>query len=191
MNDPIDFLFQQVSPHFTLNDEIKAAWSKILEVKTFPKDRIFTKKGDYTQQEVFVIDGLVRGYYEIEDQEKNVSFFHQGQFMTPWHIRTSESRSALNYQFLEETTALVFDQAGFTQMRYQFDSMRKLGEHIVYLELERLRTREQQLLGMNAETRYLAFCQQNPQLIQQLNQYHIASYLNISPVSLSRIRKNS
>lgn len=49
--------------------------------------------------------------------------------------------------------------------------------------------RERELLLEDAESRYLHFMEQYPSLHQRLKQHYIASYLGISPVSLSRIRK--
>jgi CRP-like cAMP-binding protein len=48
--------------------------------------------------------------------------------------------------------------------------------------------REARLLLGNAELRYKWFCKEYPELVERLTQYHIASFLGITPVSLSRLR---
>ena len=50
--------------------------------------------------------------------------------------------------------------------------------------------RESELLLNNAQERYLQFLEDYPDLENRISQYHIASYLNIAPESLSRIRAN-
>ena len=56
----------------------------------------------------------------------------------------------------------------------------------LYAEKER---REKSLLTDNAETRYRIFLKEYPGFIDRFKHYHIASYLGISNVSLSRIRR--
>ena len=52
-----------------------------------------------------------------------------------------------------------------------------------------LTRREARLLLGNAEQRYRWFCKEYPELLERIPQYHIASFLGITPVSLSRLRK--
>ena len=46
------------------------------------------------------------------------------------------------------------------------------------------------LLQQQAKDRYLSFVQQYPDLIERVPQYHIASYLRITEVSLSRLKRS-
>lgn len=49
--------------------------------------------------------------------------------------------------------------------------------------------REAMLLTCNAEERYLWLAENEPQLLAQVPQFHIASYIGVDPVSLSRIKR--
>jgi hypothetical protein len=62
-------------------------------------------------------------------------------------------------------------------------------EYVVSLFIEK-EDRERSFLTEDAKTRYLCFKEKHPDLEQQIHQFHIASFLGISPVSLSRIRAN-
>jgi CRP-like cAMP-binding protein len=57
----------------------------------------------------------------------------------------------------------------------------------LFIEKEK---REREFLSEDATARYLSFKQNNPGLEEKVSQYHVASYLGITPVALSRIRKN-
>jgi CRP-like cAMP-binding protein len=57
----------------------------------------------------------------------------------------------------------------------------------IFIEKEK---REREFLSDDAETRYLNFIQKYSGIEKRINQYQIASYLGISHVTLSRIRKN-
>ena len=106
----------------------------------------------------------------------------------PWHTRTVNSRSMANFQFIENTTVLVFNAEKFTALRFEFKELQRIGESIVEEEFNRLRNREIQLLGMLAAERFELFCKEHADFLNKLSQYHIASYLNISPVTLSRMK---
>jgi hypothetical protein len=64
--------------------------------------------------------------------------------------------------------------------------MGRLSAEKLYIEKEQ---REWQFLLGDAKSRYENFVQENRGLIDRIPQYLIASYIGISPVSLSRIRK--
>jgi len=49
--------------------------------------------------------------------------------------------------------------------------------------------REWEFMTLSAEQRYLVLMQTHPELEERISQYHLASHLGISPVSLSRIRR--
>jgi hypothetical protein len=54
--------------------------------------------------------------------------------------------------------------------------------------MTRKEKREIELVTLEAKERYAIFQQEHPQLEQLIPQYHIASYLGVSPTQLSRIR---
>jgi CRP-like cAMP-binding protein len=81
-----------------------------------------------------------------------------------------------------------FNTDQFSALRYKHESLMSYGNVIVERELEYKTQREILLLTKNAEERYKTFREMYPGLENYISQYHIASYLGITPVSLSRIR---
>lgn len=188
MNSDVAFFREVMQANFSIAAVAMDEWIDSFQLKTYKKNSFLVKSGEFTQSEVFISSGIMRSFYQVNETEKNSAFFSDGSFLTPWHIRTEESRSVGHHQFLSDSTVFLFDQKVFADLRMKYKSLQDVGEQIVALELMRLRNREIQLLGLNAKDRYYAFAQDFPHLINQLAQFHIASYLNISPVSLSRLR---
>lgn len=188
MKSEFDFFIQLLESKYQLSKVASQDWSEILELKHYKKGSFFAKAKELTSKEVFISKGLIRSYYQVDNKQKNSAFFGEGQFITPWHIRTSNSRSTSNFHFLENSTVLVFDAEKFAQLRLKHKELQRIGESIVEQEFNRLRTREVQLLGMQASERFDFFCKEHAPILNKLSQYHIASYLNISPVSLSRLK---
>ncbi|NBC03944.1 MAG: Crp/Fnr family transcriptional regulator, partial [Bacteroidetes bacterium] len=66
---------------------------------------------------------------------------------------------------------------------------RKYNERILQNHIRHLQKRIDQLIGSNAEERYLDFLEKYPDLTLRVPQWMIASYLGITPESLSRVRR--
>src|SRR5262249_51493133 len=89
---------------------------------------------------------------------------------------------------LEATTLLIAQYADFTDLFDQHPVFDRLGRILVEQQLIRKELRARSLLEQDATQRYLNFVRQESHLVQRVPQYHIASYLGITAVSLSRIR---
>jgi len=156
----------------------------------------FIAKGDHIATaghpfsfEVFVINGLVRTYFKVNDElEYNSSFYQNDQFLSPHFSRTREVNSIINIQALEDTEVALFEEKSFTQLRYRYPSLLQLGNHVAQQELISKYRKELLMATRTAHERYENFMKEFPQLINRLPLQQIAMYLGISPVSLSRIR---
>jgi CRP-like cAMP-binding protein len=148
------------------------------------------KEGGQARDEVFLVRGILRAFYRSFDGvEVNVAFYAENRVLPPHHFRTKEKISHLNIQALSDVVVAAFNSEQFSALRYKHTCLMKYGNEIVERELEYKTQREILLLTKSAEERYHAFREFYPGLENYISQYHIASYLGITPVSLSRIRK--
>ncbi len=170
------------------------AWmdlEQIIEVTGYQGSAFYLEEGKRTTSEVFLLKGILRGFYRsYEGSEINVSFFQDGSVLPPHYIRTKNQLSLLNIQALTEVTLAEFNAETFTSLRYKHPCLMKYGNRVVEQELEYKTRREIFLLTKSAEEKYRVFREIHPGLENKIPQYHIASYLGITPVSLSRLRKN-
>lgn len=161
-----------------------------VEVK---KGEYFIKAGDLQPWLGFIISGVFRGFH-VDDTgaEFTKHFFKENDFMT------ANSRSLVDKEFvkkesdyyfqaLEDSTVLKIDR-----VEHRECLSHPCWQEIFAKEIERVHTIEErrikQLLLADAETRYFNFLQDFPGLEHRIKQSHIASYVGVSPVSLSRIR---
>lgn len=173
-----------------LTDEAWKDLQEILFMAEVMEGGYFVRERGKTADEVFVLEGIFRGFYHsFEGEEVNVAFFPGNSVLPPHYIRTRDNVSQLNIQALSEVVYVGFNAAQFTSLRYRHECLMKYGNIIVEQELAYKTGREILLLTKTAEERYLAFRELYPHLENSISQYHIASYLGITPVSLSRIRR--
>jgi CRP-like cAMP-binding protein len=170
------------------------AWAdleQIVRISEIRNEDFLVREGARTLDEVYLVRGILRGFYRsYEGEEVNVVFFTENNVLPPHYFRTKNQISQLNIQALSDIVVARFNSEKFSALRYRHESLMRYGNVIVERELEYKTQREILLLTKNAEERYKAFRDMYPGLENYISQYHIASYLGITPVSLSRIRKS-
>lgn len=135
--------------------------------------------------------GLLRYYYSAgEGRDSNKIFLSEGMFSAPITGCALLPETGCGVEALEGGALLIADAAAFNAL-YDvhpiFDRLgRRMGEW--WLGQKELRASSFQL--QDARDRYLGFIRTHGGLAQRIPQYHIASYLGITDVSLSRIRRD-
>jgi CRP-like cAMP-binding protein len=146
--------------------------------------------GDICTDLCFIIEGLLRIYYiDQAGNEVNQHFYQANEVIAPVDALVSHEPCQYFIQALEPTRLMVAN----------YNELSQAGEEnpdLLRLEIKMLQTifiknarREARLLLGNAEQRYRWFCKEYPEFLDRIPQYHIASFLGITPVSLSRLRK--
>ena len=159
------------------------------ELKELKKGEILVHIGDTPKEMYFIISGLIRSYY-IDISGNDVTRY----FMTENSFCCSEIlliKAPLNccFEALEDCCLICFDGNNFKSLMNE--NINYMKAYITVLE-ESLRykiERENSFLLKSATERYIDFKKMYPRLEKRVNQSHIASYLGITPVSLSRIRR--
>ncbi len=173
-----------------LPDRIWEELSSMTRSRRLERNQSLVTLGDLYPFEVFVIRGVIRGFYVTQSgEEVNVSFYSDDQVLMPWFLRTVQGRSTIQYQALIETDILEIDARHFEQVRAQWPDLQRWAHAITHREL-RVKISRELMLTETAEQRYRRFRTEYPGLETRIAQYHVASYLGISPVSLSRIRSS-
>ncbi len=146
--------------------------------------------GDTCTELCFILEGLIRIYYiDQAGNEVNQHFYQANEVIAPVDALVSKEPCQYFVQALEPTRLMV---ANYNELSKAAGN----NPELLRLEIKMLQTifmksarREAQLLLGNAEQRYRWFCKEYPELLERIPQYHIASFLGITPVSLSRLRK--
>ena len=138
----------------------------------------------------FVCHGLLRFYYlSDEGIESNKAFVAENSFAGALAAMNLNLPVIYGIQALEPTTYLVAQLQDFIDLYEQDYVFERLGRKFAEWILIRKELRMRSLLQQQARQRYISFMQNYPELISRVPQYHIASYLGITEVSLSRIKR--
>lgn len=185
MNQPIiSFISQYVS---LTEDEIDIIQSQNF-FKAYTKDSIILRAGDYAKECFFVLKGCIRKYYSIEGEEKNTDFYIENQTITPIsYVQKKPSEYFL--ATLEDSLVAVGsnerNQALLEKVPKLNVLIQEMNTQLLMKQMVSLDT----FKSLNPEMRYIKLMEERSDLIQRIPQYHLSSYLGITPQSLSRMRK--
>lgn len=161
-----------------------------LKTRTASKGDHLLRAGDQVKVFYFLVGGLLRYYYITEDgREFNKAFFREGQILGAYSGRGQGFICRFFVQALEDSELLVLPRALFEELYAKHPGWDRLGRIQAETVAMRKTTREAEFLLDSAETRYRRFVRESPELSQRLSLRHIASYLGITDVALSRIRR--
>lgn len=166
-------------------DKISAAFSLL----TVEKNYLFVRQGDRPRQLALILSGIFRVYCITESgDEKTLAFRTGGQFLAAYTPFVENRDSWYSIEALTDGELACIPINKYVELSSAHSCWEKIAkEYIVRLFIEK-EDRERSFLVEEAKTRYLNFKNKYPELEEKIPQFHIASYLGISPVSLSRIR---
>jgi len=153
------------------------------------KGTAFAQKGEYAKKIAFVKSGVLRAYYSNDKgEEYNKTFFTDNSFVGAYSSLITREKNLIDIQCLSECTLLIADYQNITALYQTFPQVERLARILAEQFFVSKEKREIELVTLEAKDRYAIFQQEHPTLEQRIPQYHIASYLGVSPTQLSRIR---
>lgn len=162
-----------------------------LHRRVIPKKAIFLKIGEVENHISFIEYGAVRLFIPKDDPEKEITFgfSFKDQFISAYDSFLTCSPSLYQLQALTETAILSIT---YDDLQEVYNNT-QIGNLIGRLTAERLflikSKREQTLLNLTAEERYLELFEERPEIFKEIPLKYISSYIGITAQALSRIRK--
>lgn len=161
----------------------------IVSLKKYKAGEIIVSEGDYFHYNIGITKGLIRTYVITHDgDERTVRFAREGQ-NTGSSASVIKNEPSFEYlEAIESTIGIEFDLIAFKKLTENNIRILKLWDECICEAFVEAIGRIQFLTTLSPEQRYRELLNKNPSLINRVQQKHLASYLGITTVSLSRIR---
>ena len=179
--------FQSIS-NISLSD--LSLIDNIFYSSTVKKNEFFVKAGENPDKFGLIISGIFRYFYIDNDGKEYTKYFAlENDLLISYSAILLGEVSRFYIEALENSEILISSFKTFNELTENNLSWNKIARKLIEQQYIKKEIREYQFLFDDAETRYLHFLDEYPDLIESVKHYHIASYLGITPVALSRIRK--
>ena len=181
--------YQRLNNYATITQEAKKSLENLASVKIITKNTHLSTLYESQRKIGFVLSGVIRSFYLDENgNEHNKNFFTKNNFFMTSLDENPDS--SVSIQSITECCVLMIDYSAYINLSSQHNCLEHALNAILIEYMTQKQHREIELLSLDAKKRYMKFVNDNPTLETILPQYHIASYLGITPTQLSRIRKN-
>jgi len=178
-----------ISEYVPLNiEEIDFISSKV-ETKEYKAGHLLLRAGQYSNLAYFNIRGCVRLYYLVNGDEKTTFFYTENQFITS--IRSFNDNVPANHylECIEDCTLVLMTHKVEEELLTKYPKLEAFARISMQNELANYQDMLSTYIISNPEERYLNLLKNTPNLLQRVPLYQLATYLGITPESLSRIRK--
>ena len=154
------------------------------------KGEFLLRAGDMAKYGMFVASGCLRTYtIDNKGKEHILQFSPEDWWTGDMNSMVNDSPSQFFIDAVEDSEILLFDDASLQKLNKHIPEAAAMYEVALQKSLVATNQRVISSLTASAEERYNAFLKKYPSLIQRVPQHMIASYLGVSPETLSRIRK--
>ena len=171
----------------------EAEWAKaVLNLKHLhlKKNDYFIQAGAVPDKMACIVSGIFRVFYVTESgEEKILAFRDEGRMLSAFSAILENTPSWYDIQALEDADLLYIGLDQYAEGLQGHPCWQEISMKYVQMLFVEKERRESEFLSDNAETRYKKFKERFPGAEDRIRQYHIAAYLGMTPVALSRIRK--
>ncbi|MEE9373826.1 MAG: Crp/Fnr family transcriptional regulator [Saprospiraceae bacterium] len=147
------------------------------------------KEGDFVDHFYYVEKGILLFYRLIDGVEKVIEFFLEDEFTTDLFSYERGRPTVCSAKALEDVEVLMIHKDKLDAHYDKSMDMQRFGRKLVLDQFMKLMVRSKNKDILSNEDRYLRLMDRRHDLSQRVPQYMIASYLGLTPVGLSKIRK--
>jgi CRP-like cAMP-binding protein len=186
MNELLDYFKQTIS----ISSEIENKLSEVIKEKTFVKGEIILSDNSIKKEHIFVASGCLRSFYKTENgKEYTIQFAINNWWISDYMTLYSDAKSSISIESLTPSKVFILDKNNVDKLYKEHPAFEAFQRKNFEKRIAILQKRILSLLTLSASDKYDQFLKDYSDFEKIIPNYQIASYLGITPQSLSRIRK--
>jgi CRP-like cAMP-binding protein len=187
-----DILFNHFNKYVSLSEEEFEECKLLFKYKKYRKHQYILQEGEVSRNETFILKGCTRTY-EVDNngQEHIIQFGLETWWVGDLHSFLTNTPTRYNIDCLEDTEVLHIPRIEMEKMYDRVPKLERFFRILIQKAYIASTERIYSNLSKSAFERYQEFIHKYPHIEQRVPNHQIASFLGITPQSLSRIRSQS
>ncbi|QUG43100.1 Crp/Fnr family transcriptional regulator [Psychrobacillus sp. INOP01] len=183
-------LFKYMSKFTSLTKEQQKTIAEEIKIEEFKKGTILLRQGDVPTKCYFVLKGCIR-QYSIDENGKEVTsnFYTEEQAIAVFNNHKLDKSSEYTFACLEDSVLVVGDLDIEQDMYSKYTQLEIMTRKMIEENFGKVQDEFATFIASTPEERFKTLLTKRPQLVVRVPQHQLASYLGITPESLSRIKK--
>ncbi|MFT4017011.1 MAG: Crp/Fnr family transcriptional regulator [Agriterribacter sp.] len=182
--------FEHFNKKVPLTEAEQSLIKSRLAVKKIRKKQYLLQEGDICKTIAFVEKGLLRSYTVDENGGEHImQFAVEGWFISDLYSFLTGEPATYNIEAVEDAELVMINKSAYDELLTKCAKYEKFSRILITGAYIALQKRINSLMSFTLEERYETFMKQYPEIAQRVPQHMIASYIGLTPETLSRVRK--
>lgn len=173
-----------------ISEEIENRLESIISEKNIEKGEVILAENSFKKEHIFVVSGCLRSFYKTENgKEHTIQFAIKNWWISDYITLYTENESTISIESLTHSKILILKNEDLKKVYEEFPQFEVFQRNNFEKRIATLQKRILSLLAFSASEKYHRFVNDYKDFEKIIPNYQIASFLGITPESLSRIRK--
>jgi len=185
-----EILFSKVEEKIKLNDVEKDICKSLFSPKKLRKRQYILQQDDICKNLVFVEKGILRSYsLDSKGNEHILQFAPEGWWISDVYSFLTGEAAVYNIEAIEDSELLLISKSSLDELYERVPKFERYFRLLSQANMVATHRRLTASLSDSADEKYLRLLSAYPNIVARVPQHMIASYLGITPETLSRVRK--
>lgn len=187
-----EVLFSKIEEKIKLTDTEKEICKSLFSPKKLRKRQYILQQDDVCKNLVFVEKGILRSYsVDNKGNEHIIQFALEGWWISDIYSFLTGEEAVYNIDAIEDSELLQISKSALDELYERVPKFERYFRILTQSNMIATHRRLTATLSASADEKYLRLLSAYPNIVARVPQHMIASYLGITPETLSRVRKRT